>query len=198
MRRRDLLGLLLTCSVAERVQAQVIGGLPSVGFIGFASAEGDRPLLSGLRRGLRDLGHVEGQTILLEARHAGGDLTLAARFIDELVRQPVTVFVAPGPSAARTLRRVTQIPVVAINLPPTASDPDLFASLAKPGGSVTGFSSFGEDLSTKRIELIQEVMPGADVLGILHNSTDPIFRSWGEESERSVRVQGLRAARMGL
>jgi putative ABC transport system substrate-binding protein len=63
---------------------------------------------------------------------------------------------------------------------------------------VTGFSSFGEGLSTKRIELIQELLPGTDVLGIMHNATDPIFRNWGEETERSVRAQGLRAIRLGL
>jgi putative ABC transport system substrate-binding protein len=198
MRRRDLLGLLAACSAATGVSAQITTGLPSVGFIGFASAEGDRPLLSGFREGLKDLGHEEGRTILLEARHAGGDLALAARFIDELVRKPVTVLVAPGPAAARALRRATQIPVVAIGLPPAASDPELFSNLARPGGSVTGFSSLGEDLSAKRIELLREVLPGAAVLGILHNGIDPLFRAWGEETERWVRAQGLRPVRLAL
>ena len=70
MRRRDFLGLLAACSAATRVGAQATTGLPSVGFVGFASAEGDRPLLSGFREGLKDLGHEEGRTILREARHA--------------------------------------------------------------------------------------------------------------------------------
>lgn len=198
MRRREFIALLAACSVANRAAARATGALPSVGFIGFASAEGDRSLLSGFRQGLHEIGHVEGQTILLEERHANGDLALATRFIDELARKPVTVFLAPGPGATRAVRRATRVPVVAIGLPPTASDPDLFASLSKPGGTVTGFSSLGEELSAKRIEIIREVLPGADLIGILHNVTDPIFRAWGEETERSVRAEGLRPVRLGL
>jgi hypothetical protein len=64
---------------------------------------------------------VEGQSILVEARHAGGDVDLAARLIDELARRPVTVFVAPGPAAARSIHRATKIPVVAVGLPRRAT-----------------------------------------------------------------------------
>ena len=81
-----------------------------MGFLGFASEQADRPFLDALRKGLTDQGYVEGQTILLEARHARGDLNLAAQFIDEMVRRPVDVFVAPGPAAARAIRRATPHP----------------------------------------------------------------------------------------
>ena len=92
--------------------------MPVVGFLGLASEQADRPLLEALRRGLKEQGHVEGQSILLEARHAGGDFTLAARFIEEMVRRPVDVFVAPGPAAARAIHRATHVPIVALGLPP--------------------------------------------------------------------------------
>src|SRR3712207_3196975 len=112
MRRRDALALL--AMLATKTHAFAQAKLPIVGFLGFASEEADRPMLNAFRTGLREQGHVEGQTILLEARHASGDLILAARFIDEMMRRPVNVFVAPGPAATRSIRRATQIPIVAL------------------------------------------------------------------------------------
>jgi putative ABC transport system substrate-binding protein len=172
--------------------------MPTVCFLGLASEAADRPLLAALRQGLAERGHVEGQTISLEARHAAGDLNLATRFIDDMVRRPVDVFVAPGPAAARTIHRVTKIPIVALGLPPVADDQHLFASLARPGGSVTGFSYFGEALSAKRIEALRELLPRSTVLGILHNVADPVFREWGEQTETAARKQGFETMRLGL
>jgi putative ABC transport system substrate-binding protein len=146
---------------------------------------------------LQQQGYVEGQSILVEARHAGGDVDVAARLIDELARRPVTVFVAPGPAAARSIHRATKIPVVAVGLPPSGND-DLYTSLARPGGTVTGFTFFGETLSAKRIEVLREMLPHVRVLGILHNAADPVFRDWGVQTEASAREQGLQPVRLGL
>jgi putative ABC transport system substrate-binding protein len=172
--------------------------LPVVGFLGFASEQGDRPLLEAFRKGLGDHGYITGQTIFLEARHASGDMGLAEQFIEEMIRKPVDVFLAPGSAAARLIRRATMIPIVALGLPPTASGHDLFASLARPGGSVTGFSYFGEELSAKRIEVLREMLPNSSVVGILHNVIDPVFREWGVQTEVSARTQGLDPVRLGL
>jgi putative ABC transport system substrate-binding protein len=146
---------------------------------------------------LQQQGYVEGQSILVEARHAAGDMNVAARLIDELVRRPVKVFVAPGPAAARSIHRATKIPIVAVGLPPTGNE-DLYASLARPGGTVTGFTFFGEALSAKRIEVLREMLPSTRVLGILHNAADPVFRDWGVQTEASAREQGLQPVRLGL
>jgi putative ABC transport system substrate-binding protein len=198
MRRRSILALLAMLPMMSRSLAQTRGRVPVVGFLGFASEQADRPILDALRRGLKELGHIEGQTILLEARHAGGDLNLAAQFIDEMMRRPVDVFVAPGPAATHAIHRTTHIPIVALGLPPVAGDHDLFASLAKPGGRVTGFSYFGEALSAKRIEALRELLPNSTVLGILHNVADPVFREWGAQTEATARAQGFRPVRLGL
>ena len=141
MKRRAFLWLIVALPAAGGGLGQNRAGIPVVGFLGFASEEADRPTLDAFREGLKERGHVEGRTILVVARHAGGDLDRAAQLIDEMTRIPVDVFVAPGPAAARSIRRATQIPIVALGLPP--SDPDLFRSLARPGGSVTGFSAPG-------------------------------------------------------
>ncbi len=146
MRRRDVLAVLVFVLTATRSFAQAKAGPPVVAFLGFASAAADRETLNALKRGLREQGYVEGQTILIEARHTDGDLDTAARILDELVRRPVNVFVAPGPAAARFIHRATQIPVVALGLPPTDNG-SLFATVARPSGSVAGFTYFGETLS---------------------------------------------------
>lgn len=197
MRRRDALALLASFPAATRSLAQTSGEVPVVAFLGFASPEADRPTLSAFRTGLQEQGHTEGKTILVEARHAGGDLGRATQFIEEMIRRPVAVFIAPGPSAARSIHRATQIPVVAIGLPPTGSN-DLFVSLARPGWTVTGYSYFGEALSAKRIEVLREMLPNASTVGILHNVADPVYRDWGVQTETSALEQGLRPIRLGL
>jgi putative ABC transport system substrate-binding protein len=108
------------------------------------------------------------------------------------------VFLAPGPAAARTLARTTRIPVVAIGLPDLQSLPGLYADLKRPGGSVTGFSAFGEEMSAKRIQLLKDVLPGLRTVGVMHNGTDPTFSTWGEQTLDGARRQGLEAIGLGL
>ena len=199
MRRRHVLALLAVLQLILRSQARAGGTVPVVGFLGLASEQADRPVLDAFRRGLRERGHVEGQTILLESRHADGDLTLAARYIEEMARRPIDVFVAPGPAATRAIHRATRdIPIVALGLPPVATGHNLFTSLARPSGRVTGFSYFGEALSAKRIEALRELLPNSSVLGILHNIADPVFHEWGVQTEDAARTQGFQPVRLGL
>jgi putative ABC transport system substrate-binding protein len=172
--------------------------LPVVGFVGFASEAGDRPSVTAFREGMRAQGMVEGQGWQFEHRHADGDALRGAGIIRDFAALPVAVFIVPGPSAARAIRRATTIPLVAIGLPPVQSDPDLFASLARPGGSVTGFASFGEEMSAKRIEFLRETIPALSAIGVMHNAADPTFDAWGRLSEASARAQGLRVLRLPL
>jgi putative ABC transport system substrate-binding protein len=172
--------------------------LPVVGFVGFASEAGDRPSVTAFREGMRAQGMVEGQGWQFEHRHADGDALRGAGIIRDFAALPVAVFIVPGPSAARAIRRATTIPLVAIGLPPVQSDPDLFVSLARPGGSVTGFASFGEEMSAKRIEFLRETIPALSAIGVMHNAADPTFDAWGRLSEASARAQGLRVLRLPL
>jgi putative ABC transport system substrate-binding protein len=172
--------------------------LPVVGFVGFASVAGDRLTVEAFREGMRAQSQVEGVGWLLDNRHADGDAARGAAIIQEMIALPVAVFIVPGPAAARAVRRATTIPLVAIGLPPVQSDPDLFASLARPGGSVTGFASFGEEMSAKRIEFLRETIPALSAIGVMHNAADPTFDAWGRLSEASARAQGLRVLRLPL
>jgi putative tryptophan/tyrosine transport system substrate-binding protein len=196
LRRRDVLALISIVAAGGRAGAQS-GGVPVVGFLGFASAEADSAPLAAFREGLRAQGHVEGETIRLVARHAAGNMERATELIEEMKGIPVSVFVAPGPGAARSIHRRTQTPIVAIGLPPTGTE-DLFGSLARPGGTVTGFTYFGETLSAKRIEALREVLPGSTRVGVLHNASDPFFQDWGTQTEASAREQGLHPIRLNL
>jgi putative ABC transport system substrate-binding protein len=172
--------------------------LPVVGLVSFASLESDRLNVTAFRDGMRAQGWVEGQHWLLDNRHAEGDPARGAAIIRELAALPVDVFVVPGPVSARLVRRATAIPLVAVGLPPVQSDPELFASLARPGGSVTGFATFGEEMSAKRIEFLRETIPGLSAIGVLHSAADPTSDDWGRLTVASALAQGLRALPLPL
>jgi putative ABC transport system substrate-binding protein len=172
--------------------------LPVVGYLGFSSLEGDKPFVEALRRGLAEEGLVDGQNIRIELRHAGGDVGRIDALIRELLELRVELFIAPGPAAARALHRATQQPIVALQLTLEQFERDLYASLSRPGGRVTGLSSIGEGLSAKRIDLAKQALPGIKLIGIMHNATDPNFREWGLITERDARAQGLDVVRRGV
>lgn len=199
MRRREFIKLTdavaASWPLAARAQQQRI---PIVGFVGFANADVDGVTVGAFRKALVGLGHVEGRTVKVNARSADGDVARGHAMIEELVALPVDVFLAPGQAAARAIVRKTNIPVVAVALPAVQSDPELFKSLARPGGTVTGFSAFGEEISAKRIEMLKEIVPGLKKLGVMHNATDPTFSAWGSQTMADARTSGIEPVRLGL
>jgi putative ABC transport system substrate-binding protein len=201
MRRRDFLGILGAAAAwpsAARAQQDGARRVPIVGFVGFANPAIDDVIVLPFRKGLADLGYVEGRTIVVEVRNANGDVTRGHAIIDEFAAKPVDVLFTPGPAAARAVVRKTKIPVVAIALPAVQRDPELFQSLARPGGSLTGFSAFGEEMSAKRIAMLREILPGLKKLGVMHNVTDPTFSAWGEQTMADTKKLGIEPIRVGL
>ena len=169
-----------------------------VGFVGFAKPAIDNTIVAPFRKGLAELGYVEGRTIIVDVRSANGDVARGHAIIDEFAAIPVDVLFAPGPASARAVARKTKIPVVAIALPAVQSDPELFQSLARPGGTLTGFSAFGEEMSAKRIAMLKEILPGLTKLGVMHNATDPTFSAWGEQTMADTKKLGIEPIRVGL
>jgi putative ABC transport system substrate-binding protein len=205
MRRRDFLrkvvGIVGTAAAwppLARAQQGVTPHIPIVGFVGFATPEIDNPTLRPFREALAGLGYVEGRNIIVDARSTFGDVARGHELIDEFVARPVDVLLSPGPAAARAIVSKTKIPVVAVALPAVQSDPDLFQSLARPGGSLTGFSAFGEEMSAKRIEMLREILPGLRKLGVMHNATDPTFSAWGARTMMEAKAAGIEPVRLGL
>ena len=198
MKRREFIRLVGGVAASWPLAARAQQRIPIVGFVGFANADVDDVTVGAFRKALVGLGHVEGRTIIVNARSANGDVARGHAMIDELVALPVNVFLSPGQAAARAIVRKTNIPVVAVALPAVQSDPELFQSLARPGGTVTGFSAFGEEISAKRIEMLKEILPGLKKIGVMHNATDPTFSAWGSQTMADARSAGIEPLRLGL
>lgn len=201
MKRRDFLGMLGTAAAWPQVAAAQHDGsrhIATVGFLGFANATIDAAIYQPFRKAMTDLGYVEGRNIVVEIRTANGDVARGHAIIDEFIALPADVLLAPGPAAARAAVRKTKIPVVAIALPAVQSDPELFQSLARPGGTLTGFSAFGEEMSAKRIAMLREIVPGLTKLGVMHNATDPTFSAWGDQTMADTEKLGIKPIRVGL
>jgi putative ABC transport system substrate-binding protein len=179
MRRRELITLLGGAAAWPlAARAQQAGKVPRIGFLGAATAASTNPAqLAGLRQGLRDLGYVEGRNIIIEYRWAEGNYERLAELAGDLVRSNVDVIVTAGTPGSLAAKRATMtIPIVMAN----AGDPvaaGLVASVARPGGNITGQSSFSPELYAKRIELLKEVMPHMTEVAILFNSDNAATRA---------------------
>jgi len=182
---------LLTMPLAA--DAQQAGKIYRIGVLETISATLNVANLDALRKGLRELGYVEGRNVVIEYRSADGR---AERFPDlatELVRLKVDLIVTRGTPAARAAKNATgTIPVVmaAIGEPLGTG---VVASLARPGGNVTGLSAFVTELEGKRLELLREMVPRIARIAALFNMSNPLFPPVWKELEASARSQGVQA-----
>ena len=179
---------LLVAPLAAEAQQQ--GKVPRIGILTPAS-EASTPLWEAFRQGLRDLGYVEGKTILLEYRFAAGKPERFAPLAAELVRLKVDMLVADGGVATRAAKAVTEpIPSVMASV----GDPvrrGLVARLAQPGGNVTGLSVMSTELSGKRLELLKETLPHVSRVAVLWNAGNLNRPDQLPEIERTARVVGI-------
>src|SRR5439155_10973789 len=139
------------------------------------------------RQGLRDLGYIEGQNITIEYRHADNQHDRLPALAAELVRLPVDILVTAGENAARAAQQATRtIPIVLA----AGGDPvgwGLVASLARPGGNLTGLSLMSAELEGKRLELLQEAVPTASRVGVLFNPASTGVVSRWRETESAAQ-----------
>lgn len=166
-------------------------GVPVIGFLGAATPEGYRPQVEAFRAGLREAGYVEGKNILIEYRWAEGDYGRLPALAAELAALNVNVIVThatPGTRAA--MRATTSIPIVmATNGDAVAQG--LVASLARPGGNVTGSTFFQPELMVKRVELLKMAAPHARRVAVLLNPSNPTMDSLLREISTPVRELGI-------
>ena len=166
------------------------GRVYRIGILETVSADRSRANLDALIRGLRERGYVEGQNLRIEYRSADGR---AERFLDlatELVHLPVDLIVTRGTPAAKAAKAATEmIPIVmaAIGEPLGAG---VVASLARPGGNVTGLSAYVTELAGKRVELLKEARPSIARIGFMQNMSNP--GSW-EANQAAAKVLGVSA-----
>ena len=173
MRRREFIaGIGVTTAWPLAARGQRSGVLPSVGVIWIASKSEVAPFHEAFLQGLHDLGYVEGETIIIEARFAEGKAELAPALVEDLVRRKVDVIVAPSTGVVRLVKIATTIPIVMANV----SDPVGFgfvASLQRPGGTVTGFSNLMVEQVGKNVELCKEAISNLSRLAVLVNPAVP-------------------------
>jgi len=161
----------LVSALSVSVQAQQPTKVPRVGYLFNLSPTAASARAEAFQQGLRELGYVEGKNISLEYRHAEGRLDRIATLAAELVRLKVDIIVTSGPSVTRAAKQATAaIPIVMT----FDSDPvgdGIIASLARPGGNVTGLSALAPELSGKRLEILREVVAKLARVAVLGSST---------------------------
>jgi putative ABC transport system substrate-binding protein len=190
--RRDFITLLGGAAAAWPVtaRAQQPAKVPRIGFLGFGPASADADRVEALRTGLRDLGYVEGKNIVIEFRRAE-TVDQLPELAAELVRMNVDVIFAPSSTQVEAARQVTNtIPIVFAN----HADPvgvGHVASLAQPGGNITGLSVLLTDLVAKQLEILMEAVPQATRIGVLFSPTAPSHRPAVQAVETAGQTLGV-------
>ena len=181
--------LLLTLGMSA--EAQPPKKVSRVGYIAAVSATADAPRLEAFRQGLRELGYVEGQNIVIEYRHEAGGFERLPELVAELIRQKPDVLVAVTTNAALATRRATTtIPIVFMGVtdPVTAG---LVDSLSRPGGNTTGITNIAAILTGKRLELLKETIPALSRVAVLWDPQAPGSVPQWQESQLRARELGL-------
>ncbi|MGC2116614.1 MAG: ABC transporter substrate-binding protein [Pseudolabrys sp.] len=193
MQRREFITLLGGAAAAWPLTARAQHTtMPVVGFLNGASAESYARFLREFRRGLNSMGFIEGQNVTIEFRWADGHYERLPEMVADLIRRGVAVIAATSTPAALAAKAAnTTIPVVFT----TASDPvglGLVASLARPGGNMTGATQLNMELGPKRLELMHQLLPKATTIALVVNPTNPrVAAVQTRDAQEAVRALGL-------
>jgi putative ABC transport system substrate-binding protein len=189
MRRRELMILLGGAMAARAVGAQE-KTMPVIGYL--SSYSPLNPFVAAFRQGLSEAGYVEGQNVAIEYRWAEGNYERLPALAADLVGRKVDVIAASGGDrSSRAAKNATStIPIVSV----IGGDPvaaGLVASLARPGGNLTGVSFLDVELTPKRLELLSELIPQASVIALLVNSGDPNAERIMRDAQEAARTKGV-------
>jgi ABC-type uncharacterized transport system substrate-binding protein len=193
MRRRDFITLLGGAAAAWPLAARAQQpAMPVIGIFDIRSPDAMTGRLRAFRQGLKDIGYVEGENVTIEYHSAENQIDRLPALAVELVRRKVAVIaVSGGGSAALAAKAATTtIPIVFV----TAEDPvrlGLVASLARPGGNLTGVSILTAELAAKRLELLRELVPGAVRMAVFANPNNPAAHIRLRELDAAARSMGL-------
>jgi putative tryptophan/tyrosine transport system substrate-binding protein len=169
-------------------QAQDRNKVPRIGYLAVSPASASPARTEAFRQGLRELGYVEGKNILIDYRWADGKVDRLANLASELVRLNVDVIVTAGPTAVPSAKQATAtIPIVmTFDTDPVGNG--FVASLARPGGNITGLSSLSPEISGKQLELLKEIRPKLSHVAVLGTSTRPGHAHALREVELAARA----------
>jgi putative tryptophan/tyrosine transport system substrate-binding protein len=193
MRRREFITFLGGAAVAWPIgaRAQQVEKIYRIGILEPIPAARNAANLDALRKGLRELGYVEGRNLVIEYRSADGRAERFPDLASELVRLKVDLIVTRGTPAAIAAKNATEtIPVVMATMGGPGA---IVATFAHPGGNITGVTTFSTELTAKRIEIIKELVPSLSRVALLHNMGNPAVPPEWEETKTAARSLGLQA-----
>jgi putative ABC transport system substrate-binding protein len=198
---KQILGFVLCAMLSAlggSAEAQQPAKIPRIGYLVAGALSANAARTEAFRQGLRELGYVEEKNILIEWRSAEGKLDRLPALVAELVRLKVDVIVTAGAAGTRPAKEVTAtIPIV------MSQDPDpvgngFIASLARPGGNVTGLSSLIADLSGKRLELLKEIFPKLSRVAVFETSTNAGNAQQLRETKLAAGALGIKLQHLDI
>ena len=172
MTKRVILGFVTTVMViAPFAHAQQPGKIPRIGYLNASSASSAASRVEAFRRGMRELGYVEGKNIVIEYRFAEGKLERLRPLTTELVQLNVELIVSGGPTVTRPLKEATSTIPIVMGFDDDPVGAGFVASLARPGGNITGLSTLAPEISGKQLEILKEIVPKLSRVAVFGNST---------------------------
>ena len=191
MNRRTFIAGLGSAAAWPVVAWAQQAAMPVIGFLNSASPGGYAPMVAAFRQGLKEAGFVEGQNVAVEFRWAEGQYDRVPAIALDLVGRQVAVIVANTPGVLAIKAATMTIPIVFT----TANDPvqlGLVASLARPGGNLTGVTQLAIEVGPKRLELLHELVPTATLIALLVNPTNPTSaETQSRDMQAAARILGV-------
>jgi putative tryptophan/tyrosine transport system substrate-binding protein len=194
MSRKNLISLaaILLLATIPIANAQQPEKIPQIGYLSSLSASSDSTRSGSFRQGLKELGYIDEKNVVIKYKFADGNLHRVPDLAGELVGLKVDVIVVGGSTATRAAKNGTKlIPIVMINV----TDPVLLgfvASLARPGGNITGLTNLAPELGGKRLELLKEIAPQLSRVAVLGDPNSPAYGPQTNELDIAARALGLR------
>jgi putative ABC transport system substrate-binding protein len=192
-RREFIVGTAMALGGVTVASAQSDRKLPKVGYVGNASPTLEESLVDGFRRGLRERGYVEGRDIEVVYRWAEGRSDALPVIINDLIAQQVNVLITAGtPSALAAKKATTSVPIVMAAVGDAVGS-NIVASLARPGGNMTGLSTLYPQLEGKRMQILRELMPKLKRIALLSNPANPFTPLITRSARAAIEAQGWSA-----
>ena len=189
MRRRDLLGTIVSAAAAWPLRAHAQQGTtPVIGFLNGISPDAISRGLAGFHRGLAEGGYVENQNLLIEYRWAHGQYDTVPTLARELVSRNVAAVAAFGPPATQAMKAATSTIPFVFSTGEDVVKTGLVASVSRPGGNATGVNLFTQAVAPKRLELLDEIIPKGAAVGFLLNPSNPGTQGTTVAVEQAARM----------
>jgi putative ABC transport system substrate-binding protein len=195
MRRREFMTLVGSAAFSLAAQTGRAGRLPTIGLLGPNIESVDRPRVAAFVKRLGELNWVQDRSIMIDYRSAEGVVERAGTIVAEFVRLPVDVIVAAGDAQILAAKRATTTIPIVMSAGGNPIGNGLVASLARPGGNVTGMSLQLTDTASKRLELLREIVPRLRRLALMGNFANPTIGVEVDSVEAAARALGLATVR---